>query len=73
MRSIASASNGLGFANWECERIVEWLDELVGPCSYTQAVVLASQLGSTLQGYMGIDSEMLSHAFLRGYWRQLEA
>jgi hypothetical protein len=37
---------------------------LDGPCSTSRHVVLAAQLSHALEGFMGIDKELLSQAFL---------
>jgi hypothetical protein len=45
-------------------QILEWFAELEGPCSTSRQVVLATQLSHALEGFMGIDEELLSQAFL---------
>jgi hypothetical protein len=44
--------------------IIGWLDELDGPSSPSREVILAARLSKALEGYMGVEKEILNYAFL---------
>jgi hypothetical protein len=54
----------IGISDAEEAQILEWFAELDGPCSTSRQVVLAAQLSHALEGFMGIDKELLTQAFL---------
>ena len=54
----------IGISDAEEAQILEWIAELEGPCSSSRQVVLATQLSHALEGFMGIDKELLTHSFL---------
>jgi hypothetical protein len=41
------------------DQVQEWLEELAGPCSASRREILAEDLSLALEGFMGIESEML--------------
>jgi hypothetical protein len=53
----------IGVSDAEEAQILEWFAELEGPCTTSRQVVLATQLSHALEGFMGIDKELLSQAF----------
>lgn len=61
---MSDQSNVPELRDSECAEILEWFQELDGPCTEARAVVLGSQLGSALRSFMDIDAEILSQAFL---------
>ena len=54
----------IGISDAEEAQILEWFAEWEGPCSTSRQMVLAAQLSDALEGFMGIDKELLSQAFL---------
>lgn len=54
----------IGISDAEEEQILEWFAELKAPCPRSRQLVLAAQLSDALEGFMGIDKELLSQAFL---------
>ena len=54
----------IGISDTEEAQILEWFAELDGPCSQSRQVVLATHLSDALEGFMGIDKDLLSQAFL---------
>jgi hypothetical protein len=41
------------------DQVQGWLEELAGPCSASRKEILAEELSRALEGFMGIESEML--------------
>ena len=58
-----NAPAAIGFSDTERNDILEWFEELESTGSESRRVTLASQLADALEGYMGIDRELLTHAF----------
>jgi hypothetical protein len=61
----------IGVSDTEEAQILEWFAELEGPCTTSRQVVLATQLSHALEGFMGIDKELLSQAFLNEHRRKI--
>jgi hypothetical protein len=55
----------LGFGDERSEVIAEWIGEFEANDSNMRGSALASQLGEALESYLGIDKDILTHAFLR--------
>ena len=61
-RSLPSTT--LGFGDERSEVIAEWIGEFEENSSM-RGIALASRLGKALEGYLGIDKDVLTEAFLR--------
>jgi hypothetical protein len=61
----------IGVSDAEEAQILEWFAEFEGPCTTSRQVVLATQLSQALEGFMGIDKELLSQAFLNEHRRKI--
>lgn len=59
VRPARNASTIIGLSEEEAADIVQRLDELDSPCDEARQIYLASHLANALEGYIGIEREML--------------